>query len=520
MYRRSFLSRMLVSLLPLLLLVMLGDAGTALAQEYGSRNRGQHVYDRAGALSSAEIGELELHAEMVERAGAPVVVYLQTRDADYDETEDDARNLMATWDVQSSTDARDGFVIFLNIDPDDKQHGQVALFAGQTHYDDGRLPEYELRRIFEDVMLPSLVDGQLAEGIRAGLNAASDSLTLGPPPPPPPSAAEQTVAALAREPLAVLSLLALSSVALVVIRSHRTRPKSHGIVAAIADPPGDLAPASVGALVRRHVGHEQAEATILELARRGALVLEPSGREKKVQVRLIDARVPHGDYEQHIWRALSGSAAEQDVVSDERVGKILVGEVRKSADEALRAELRDRGWYDSRVGARRRPLITAGVAALLVAVAGFVAAIVGDELLSLVWVGLLFAAGIVSLAFAAELPETTQAGEDAAAPWHAYLAGLESAREDDDSSANLDDAVPYAVATGATGALKKRLEAASDRGYSPLWFGRSKSSQDWSGGFYPYWIWFHTSITPAGASGGNAVGGGASVGGGGAGGRF
>ena len=48
---------------------------------FGERVSGQHVYDRVGIVSSAEIADLETHAATVERAGAPTVVYLQARDA-------------------------------------------------------------------------------------------------------------------------------------------------------------------------------------------------------------------------------------------------------------------------------------------------------------------------------------------------------------------------------------------------------------------------------------------------------
>src|SRR5262245_4302874 len=101
-----------------LLLAMSDSAAPVLAQAYGTRIPGQHVYDRAGILSQSEIAELERQASLVEEAGAPVVVYIQVRDADDDDTQGDARNLMEAWDVQSSPGARDGLVIFVNLDPD------------------------------------------------------------------------------------------------------------------------------------------------------------------------------------------------------------------------------------------------------------------------------------------------------------------------------------------------------------------------------------------------------------------
>jgi uncharacterized membrane protein YgcG len=100
-------------------------------QRFGERVSGQYVYDRAGVLTPAEIADLETHAATVERAGAPTAVYLQARDASQDETVQDGRDLMQAWNVESSSGARDGVVIFLNLQPDNQRHGQAAVIAGQ-----------------------------------------------------------------------------------------------------------------------------------------------------------------------------------------------------------------------------------------------------------------------------------------------------------------------------------------------------------------------------------------------------
>src|SRR5262245_37209461 len=82
-------------------------------QRFGDRVSSQHVYDRAGILTPAEIADLETRAVAVERAGAPTVVYLQARDASRDETIQDGRDLMQAWNIESSSGARDGVVVFL-----------------------------------------------------------------------------------------------------------------------------------------------------------------------------------------------------------------------------------------------------------------------------------------------------------------------------------------------------------------------------------------------------------------------
>ena len=76
--------------------------------------------------------------------------------------------------------------------------------------------------------------------------------------------------------------------------------------------------------------------------------------------------------------------------------------------------------------------------------------------------------------------------------------------------------MPYAVAFGIAASLNKRLKAAGERGYTPIWLGRTMDASAWNGNFYPYWVAFHASTAPASSVGASA--GGAAAGGGGAGG--
>lgn len=68
-------------------------------------------------------------------------------------------------------------------------------------------------------------------------------------------------------------------------------------------------------------------------------------------------------------------------------------------------------------------------------------------------------------------------------------------------------------------AINKRLERASDQGYSPAWLGAGLDSQTWGDqGFFVYWVAFHGSMSPAAGAGGGA--GGAAAGSGASGGGF
>src|SRR5579859_7491418 len=78
---------------------------------------GQRIYDCAGLLTASETSDLEARARAVQQAGAPVIVYLQAKSATYDQTLSDAAGLMARWNVESKSGAKDGVVILLNLKP-------------------------------------------------------------------------------------------------------------------------------------------------------------------------------------------------------------------------------------------------------------------------------------------------------------------------------------------------------------------------------------------------------------------
>lgn len=497
----------------LLVAVLVAACGQSASNDaFGNPEQGRRVYDRSGTLGAPEVRSLEARAERVAEAGAPVVVYLRVRDASYEETERDASALMEAWDVQSGQDRRDGVVIFLNLKPGDTRHGQVALFAGQRHYQGGNLPERELRRIFEGEMRPLLADGQLAAGIGVGLDELAQSLAYGPPQPAPLSPQRRAVGDFARLPLNVLAAMAAGVLALLAWPIWRGRPSRDAARSLTTVRPGDLSPALAGALVAGRVQATQlAEATLLDLARRGALVMEPAGR-RSVQVRPLNGAAASAPHEQQLWSLLAGAAAADGTVSAKALGR-LRSRYRPFA-AALQAELVGRGWYDPAAASRRRPLYAAGIAAFAAAAGSAALAAIGQEPWGLLAAGLLAASGLLLVILGYAYPATTDEGERVAAPWRAYRAGLSRAARHGTDPLDLETALPDAVALGTVTALNRRLKEASAAGYAPSWFVQVRA-QGRAAGFYPVWVAFHGSVAPSSSSGG-----GASSGGGGAGGGF
>jgi uncharacterized membrane protein YgcG len=480
---------------------------------------GQHIYDCANLLTSQEIANLEADAAAVEQAGAPTVVYLQVRNATAQQTLQDAIDLMNRWNVESRAGAHDGFVMFFNLQPGNLRHGQVALYAGARH-SQGNLPVSELTRIRTDVMTPLLQDGQTAAGIAAGLQMVAHDLRYGPPPPP---AYRTVAAALGRIPFGLLALLFAGAVALAVVRLGRQAPLSstRDVFGESESPatPGDLSPAMAGALVRGRVGDAQIEATILDFARRGLLVIEPAGT-RKVMLQLQGPAQGLTGYEQDTWNSLVRLAdGERGTISSAELAHLRQdwGAVKTE----LRRELVERGWYDpTTAAARRRPLYILGALGIVGLAVGVVLIVLSQEGWAAIGLVIVASAGTFAFIRGYAVHDTTVEGELAAARWRAYRALMTTGTYEP----NLDTDLPYIVALGIVGKLTPRIKAASERGYSPSWFrAPTREGQVMPAmGFYPYWIAFHASAAPtsSGSATGGYSGGGAASGGGGSAGGF
>jgi uncharacterized protein (TIGR04222 family) len=517
-------SRWLPTLIVALVVALLNIGPAALnafaaSNDFGQPVPGTHVYDRAGALTPDQMAALERVAEVVAAAGAPVVVYVQADSADYDETEDDAKKLMDAWDLQSAPDARDGLVLFLNLKPNDLKHGQFAFYAGKSQLS-GNLPQYELQRIFDDQMKPLMAKGDLAGGLSAGLQAVADSLNNGPAPPPEPSAFTKFARSISDGPVSLLNVLALFFAAIYAWFARsvwHSRPRSMRTLTPTTVRPGDMQPALVGALVAGKISNDQIVATVLDLARRGALTIEQSGK-KQVDIRLIDASLVRGDVEESVWHSLSVRADDDQIVSSHNIEA-----ARGDWDEArklLRAHLENRGWFDPHASAKRRPVYLATVGLVVLLVAAFVFVVAGQRAWGAVSLGLLFGAIVGGFGAMMSYPDTSQSGSDIAESWRAYIEGIKRAKsaKATDTKLDLDDAMPYATAAGVASALSKQLEQASDHGYAPVWLG--PTSRPYSNGYTAFAAWtaFTSTVTPSSSSTGSV--GGASAGGGGAGGSF
>jgi uncharacterized membrane protein YgcG len=492
---------------------------------------GRHIYDCAGILTSSEIAYLETQTAAVEAAGAPTVVYLQVQAASAPQTQQDASDLMNRWDIESRQGAHDGFVMFFNLQPGNMRHGEVALYTGAKYFQNGELPQSELDRIRADVMTPFLAQGQTADGIAAGLQAVAQDLRNGVPPTPASEPTGQKVVdGLSRIPLTVLGLLFTAVVILLWVllpREPRMRRKDGGEAgeAQKAASPGDLPPAMAGALISERITDDQLEGTVLDFASRGLLVLKPHG-EMSVQVHLQgeshDRTSALDGYEQEIWKSLVSLAgsAHGTINSDQLA--YLRQDWEKARSE-LQRELIERGWFDPAAAvSRRRPFHLLGKVGMVAALISLFLIVASNEGWAAIGMTLFLGSGVVAFIRGTMVPDITLDGEKAAAPWWAYKARVTALEYDP----KLDADLPYIVALGIVSKLEPRLRAASEKGYSPLWFD-APAIQGQVGrtgqvtGFYPSWVAFHSGVTSmSGGFSGGGFGGGAAIGGGGSAGRF
>jgi uncharacterized protein (TIGR04222 family) len=479
--------------------------------------RGQRVYDRAGILTPAEISDIEAHAAAVEREGAPTVVYLQARDASRDETIQDGRDLMQAWKVESPSGARDGVVIFLNLQQDNKRHGEAAIIAGQKWNDKGVLTTHENQRIYDDVVAPLLKDEKTAAGIAAGLDAIAHDLQVGPP---PPSAVQRIADFLAGWPLVTLAGLLILALIVLIVRSPRRKKPPTSPEGAQLDPPDDLAPALAGALTAGRVLDSQIDATLLDFARRGVIAMEPD-EDDTLSIRILRREPDLSGYEQRLFAAITEIAGSDGVIPVRDVLKLRLE--YNPTREALRDELVARGWFTREVVTHPTRLRELGLLrwlatiAIVVAVVTFVVAAIAQSMLTTGLSIVLFVVALTSYGFAASSPDTTQAGEMAALPWRAYRANLKTQAKQRAAPLImpewLDRQIPLVIALGLVQAFNPLLKAASAAGYAPAWLGWP--ANDEGAAFFPYWATFHASGASSGGGGGGAgASAGSSVGGG------
>lgn len=509
----------LLALVALLALLALLTPSAAMAQGtsgFGPFTPTQHVYDETGtSLSPDQLADLERRVAALAPLGADVVIDVRALDADTDDTQNQVEELRQTWSDATGAD-RDGVIaILINRNPVDPGDARIGIDVGRTFNDADALPAGEREAIIEDELVPPLRDGDVHGSLTAALDRMASSITNG-----PPTTAFQRFSRNASDgwlPWAALVAAVGGALGAVPLFRRRQVSRAQAGPPTLDRPSGGLSPAVAGALVAGAPQATALPATLLDLAARGALVIEPeqeAGRFSKpsIQVRLRRGGEVRDEVEAAVWRELE-NLASGDVVPSKQLQE-LSGKT-KGPFAAIRAQLDANGWDNPAAGRDRGALYGIGAVAFLLAIGALIVGGNGGH-----WLGagiataLLAMVAVAAFVMGASYPTLSVAGQEAAAPWRAYRDGLKRAGKDEAIALDLDAALPDIVALNLGTSMDKRLKAAGSSGQTLRAFSGATGMRDGATiASFPFWVAFNSSVTSTSASGGTVSGGSAGGGG-------
>lgn len=487
--------------------------------EFPGLEAGQRVYDRTrDSLTSDQIADLQDRMQALEAEGADAVAYVRALDASPEDTLAQVEALQQAWVARTGADEATAAAVLINRNPDDPEDARAGVFVGRT-FQEGNVPEDEQRGIVDDVLIPPLRDGD----VHASLADTVDRLTTSVREGPPVSAFEVWAAGAASTwvPWVALGIaLALMLLALSLFGRRQTTSLSDPV--ATTTRPGDLPPAVAAALAAGGPPPSAVQATLLDLATRGAIALEPDGGvpapadidDPSMQVRLRDRTVVQDSVDVAVWDALEDRAVG-DVVSGEQLQDL--ADDPPPVGEAIEKRMLAEGWRDPAAEGPRAGLVAIALVAVVLTVAVLIVIAASEQpwpsILGVVALALLLPTCLVMFARYSRL---SVAGQHAAVPWKGYREGLTSALDDDGAGVDLDAVLPDLVAFGIGADLDDELEAAAEAGRPLRAFGGA-----YDGGLSPamyvaLWSAFQTSTTSTSSASGATVSGVGAGGGGGA----
>ncbi|MEJ7837748.1 MAG: TPM domain-containing protein [Thermomicrobiales bacterium] len=512
--------------LPVLLLIvtmLIGMTGaSASAQEASSfpgLNLDQRVYDETGSsLTAEQVVELNAQLDVLLANGAEVIVLVRELDASPEETLDQVEALQQAWVATTGTNQDNAAAILINRNPNDANDARAGIFVGST-YDDGNVPEDEQRAIVDDELIPPLRDGDVFGSLIDGLDRLDSSIRNG----PPKSGFEQWSSDAGSSWLPWAGLLIAIPGGLFSASAFRSRQTiSRTEMPPTTDRPGDLAPALAGALVLGGGQPSAIPATLLGLAERGAVAIEPESEggtfsSPKVQVRLLDESLATSEFDRALWSGLV-SRADGDLVPSKELQKV-------STDTKLLAPLvdtglRSNGWTDGSSTKPRAWLVVIGLLAIGFGIFGIVVAAMGGGWMMLIGTIALFGVGIAALVMSATYSPLTREGQVAALPWKAYREGLKRAAKDRTIEFDLDKIFVDAVALNLGHDFDARLKEAVKEGVTLRAFRDQQGRAMATDTSFPFWIAYSTVFSSSSgtaassstASSGSAGGGGGAAG--------
>ena len=246
----------------------------------------------------------------------------------------------------------------------------------------------------------------------------------------------------------------------------------------LREPPDDLPPGAVGALVDLEAHDHDVIATIVDLAERGVVHIEETssnllGITLNRDWTFRKTGTKHGlrKYESETLDAVFGSKNEV------KLGSIRqrFSQQQAKVKEAMYQELVDRGYVEKNPQTVRKTWMGVGIAMLVgTAFFGFFIAGAISSFAPLVWVpvGALLVVGLSMIIMSSQMPRRTQSGAEAAAKWNAfrrYLVDIERYQNVEEAKAIFSSYLPYAVAFGLERTWVRKFSQVDTP--APHWYG-------------------------------------------------
>jgi len=223
-------------------------------------------------------------------------------------------------------------------------------------------------------------------------------------------------------------------VAVIVLWYVRGRDPATGMIAEyIAEPPDDLPPGAAGALLDERADHHHVVATLLGLARHGAVQIHEIAAKSKVTPAPVDYEleiVNPDDAESRLERDLltflfdGATDAGENVRLRDVKGRFDAHEKEIKTD--LYEELVDRGYFERSPEDTRRRWMWVSIAGLLVSLIAGLAVVVLTDALALLPTAAAVTVWIVMLRMSDAMPRKTRHGAESAARWRAFRTYLQS----------------------------------------------------------------------------------------------
>src|SRR5215204_6594325 len=249
----------------------------------------------------------------------------------------------------------------------------------------------------------------------------------------------------------------------------------------IPDPPDNLPPGVIGALLDEQVDQRDIVATLVDLGQRGVLRIDRTegqgifGRGGDFTLTALQDEPKVLRFERELLEALFGSKVKsgEHVSLSEVKGRFAAAQPQ--IQRHLYDELVERGYFTVSPERTRGRWKSIGVFALIVAiVGGCIATSSLAKIAPVIFLPIvaLVAIGLIIVVMSRFMPRKAPAGAEAAAKWRAfrnYLASIERYEKLDEAQGIFDRFLPYAIAFGLESSWVEKFSRVPTA--SPGWYG-------------------------------------------------